>query len=1005
MSERELFIAALKISDQTERSAWLDQECGYDAKMRQRIDVLLQAFEKAGSLLDHPAVVGETATQPSLHRTSDSNIEPCSEAPGTIIGRYKLLQQIGEGGMGTVFMAEQTEPVQRKVALKIIKAGMDSRQVIARFEAERQALALMDHPNIAKVHDAGITGDGRPYFVMELVKGLPITKYCDNHHLSLRQRLELFVPVCQAVQHAHQKGIIHRDLKPSNVLVAQYDGKPVPKVIDFGVAKAAGPKLTDRTLYTEFGAVVGTFEYMSPEQAELNQLDVDTRSDIYSLGVLLYELLTGTTPLERSRVKEAALLEVLRLIREEEPRRPSLRLSDLGRSCLPSRDNPATVPALKVGPTSSLASISALRQTEPAKLTKLMRGELDWIVMKALEKDRNRRYETANGFAIDVQRYLADEPVQACPPSVGYRFRKFARRNRFSLFTAALVSGSLLLGTAISIWQAVRATAAESLAQQRFKDEKEARSDAEAARIEEAAQRNLADERRDEADKQRRRAEASFLLARKAVDEMYTEVAERWLNQPTLEPLQRDFIAKALHYYQEFAQVREGNAAIRWEAVQASRRVGAITRGIEQSSEPTIRAYWQASAILDDLAKEFPREPRYFVAQAEVQVDLAVQLSLGGKRAAAMEAGQRAIRILEELAGQYPDVPDYRLRLSRAHAQSHSFLERQPAERALRESIRICEKLASESPKVPDYWFELANSYRILANVQLDGLRQVLSSRKAIEFFQKVEMEFPTWPTPYPTWRTEMAYDLAGSLNLAEQPQEAIACYRQAVDGFGKLVTAHPNSIYYNGMLFCSGYNLTKLLGKTGRHEEVENVYRPLVEQYERLIAVFPNHDEFMVFGAAVFNHHAWILANSPDDRYRDPKRAVELAKKAVELTPKAALHWNGMMKQHLTSLWWIRDIEPKLGAYSSTLGAAQYRAGDWKAAVEALTKSNELLAEQVPGSSAFFLAMAHWQLGKKEEARNWYNNAVKWMEMNQPKNEELGRFRQEAESVLELKK
>jgi tetratricopeptide (TPR) repeat protein len=281
------------------------------------------------------------------------------------------------------------------------------------------------------------------------------------------------------------------------------------------------------------------------------------------------------------------------------------------------------------------------------------------------------------------------------------------------------------------------------------------------------------------------------------------------------------------------------------------------------------------------------------VAQAEVQVDLAGQLSLGGKRAAAMEAGQRAIRILEELVGQYPDVPDYRMRLSRAHAQS-SFLEPQPAERALHESIRICEELASESPKVPDYWFELANNYRILTNLQLHGLHQfsdaVFSGRKAIEFYQKVEMEFPSWSTPYPNWRTEMAYDLAESLNLAEQPQEAIAGYRQAVDGFGKLVTAQPNSTYYNGMLLCSGYYLTKLLGKAGRHEEVENAYRPLVEQYERLIAVFPNHEEFMVFGAAVFNHHAWILANNPNVRYRDPKRAVELAKKAMELTPKAAL-------------------------------------------------------------------------------------------------------------------
>jgi serine/threonine protein kinase len=315
-------------------------------------------------------------------------------AARTVIGPYKLLQQIGEGGMGAVFMAEQAQPVRRKVALKVIKPGMDSRQVIARFEAERQALAMMDHVNIARVFDGGATENGRPYFVMELVHGVPITKYCDDNHLTPRQRLELFVPVCQAIQHAHQKGIIHRDIKPSNVLVTLDDGKPAPKVIDFGVAKATEQKLTERTLFTQYGTMVGTLEYMSPEQAEMSALGVDTRNDIFSLSVLLYELLTGTPPLTHKRLKEAAYAEILRLIKEEEPQKPSPRLSDSGEA---------------------LASISAQRHMAPAKLAKLVRGELDWIVMKTLEKDRNRRYETANAFAADVQRYLNDETVQACP--------------------------------------------------------------------------------------------------------------------------------------------------------------------------------------------------------------------------------------------------------------------------------------------------------------------------------------------------------------------------------------------------------------------------------------------------------------------------------------------------------------------------------------------------------------------------------------------------------------
>jgi tetratricopeptide (TPR) repeat protein/serine/threonine protein kinase len=412
LPEESIFARALEIESAAERAAFLDRACGANQDLRAEVEALLRASERSGDLLD---LAENSAVTTDL---------PRAEGAGTVLGPYRLLEQIGEGGMGTVWMAEQTEPIQRRVAVKVIKEGMDSRQVLARFEAERQALALMEHPNIAKVLDAGKAPSGRPYFVMELVKGQPITKYCDEKRLGVRERLELFGDVCRAVQHAHQKGIIHRDLKPSNVLVAPYDGRPVVKVIDFGVAKAAGQRLTDKTLFTGFGALVGTPEYMSPEQAEVNNQDIDTRSDIYSLGVLLYELLTGSTPLTRKRVKEAALLEVLRVIREEEPPRPSTRLSES---------------------TDSLASISAQRQMEPAKLTRMVRGELDWIVMKALEKDRNRRYETANGFAMDVQRYLADEPVQACPPSAGYRLRKFARRHRAGLLTMVAVLLFVLL--------------------------------------------------------------------------------------------------------------------------------------------------------------------------------------------------------------------------------------------------------------------------------------------------------------------------------------------------------------------------------------------------------------------------------------------------------------------------------------------------------------------------------------------------------------------------------
>jgi serine/threonine protein kinase/Flp pilus assembly protein TadD len=418
---KEIFVAALKRRPE-QWDAYLEEVCAGDARLRQRVHDLLQAHARTGHFLEGPA--------PAL--VADFDGPSLSERPGTVIGPYKLLEEIGEGGFGVVFMAEQLHPVRRKVALKVLKPGMDTRPVVARFEAERQALALMDHPNIAHVLDGGETTGGRPFFVMELVRGVPITDYCDQNGLPPRERLGLFVSVCQAVQHAHQKGIIHRDLKPGNVLVTLHDGVPVVKVIDFGIAKALGQQLTDKTLFTSCAQMIGTPLYMSPEQAELSGLDIDTHSDIYSLGVLLYELLTGTTPFDKERVQAAGYDEMRRILREEEPPRPSARISTLGQAA---------------------ATVSARRQSDPGRLRQLFRGELDWIVMKALEKDRNRRYESASAFAADVQRYLHDEPVLACPPSAWYRFRKFARRNKAGLATAvvaALAALAAVGGLAVS---------------------------------------------------------------------------------------------------------------------------------------------------------------------------------------------------------------------------------------------------------------------------------------------------------------------------------------------------------------------------------------------------------------------------------------------------------------------------------------------------------------------------------------------------------------------------
>jgi serine/threonine protein kinase len=396
------------------------------------------------SLLDASDAAGDFLEDVTASHGSNAPLNK-SDHPDRI-GSYRILQKIGEGGFGIVYMAEQEEPVRRRVAIKIVKAGMDTREVLARFEAERQALAMMDHPNIARVFEAGSTGTGRPYFVMELVRGVAITRYCDEARVGLRDRLELFRTVCLAVQHAHQKGLIHRDIKPSNIMITLHDSVHVPKIIDFGIAKATSQRLTEKTLFTAYGQFIGTPQYMSPEQAEMSGLDVDTRSDIYSLGVLLYELLTGTTPLTPDSIRSAALGELQRLVRESEAPRPSLRVSTLA----------------------SLGAVAQARDTEPKRLGLAIRGDLDWIVLKALEKDRIRRYDTAKDFASDVSHYLADEPVSATPPSATYKIRKFARRHRAAIVTTSLIVLALITGSVVATWQAIRATRAERIAQRRL---------------------------------------------------------------------------------------------------------------------------------------------------------------------------------------------------------------------------------------------------------------------------------------------------------------------------------------------------------------------------------------------------------------------------------------------------------------------------------------------------------------------------------------------------------
>ena len=511
----EIFGEALNQPSPEARACFLAEACGADEGLRRQVEVLLDAHARVGNFLRPPA-----------------EDPPDSERPGTMIGRYKLLQPIGEGGFGRVYMAEQQEPVRRKVALKIIKLGMDTREVIARFEAERQALAMMDHPCIAKILDAGVTGTphpqplshpmgegglnpdegtptlaprpssfathaGRPYFVMELVKGIPITDYCDRENLPTEARLQLFMKVCHAVQHAHQKGIIHRDLKPANVLVTVVDGAAVPKVIDFGIAKAIGQELTQKTLFTRFEQMIGTPAYLSPEQAALSGVDVDTRSDIYSLGVMLYELLTGMTPLDQEILRKAALDEIRRIIRETEPPTPSTRLTALARS-----------------------QKSEVRGQKPEARWKEVRGDLDWIVMKALEKDRRRRYETATALALDIQHHLHHEPVEACPPSRGYQLRKFIRRHRVGVVMAGAVTAALLVGLTAAVLGFAQAQ------QQRTRAQSEA---AIAAAVNEFLQEDLLAQADPENEPDR------DLKLRTVLDRAAQKIEGRFTNQPLVE--------------------------------------------------------------------------------------------------------------------------------------------------------------------------------------------------------------------------------------------------------------------------------------------------------------------------------------------------------------------------------------------------------------------------------------------------------------------------------------
>jgi serine/threonine protein kinase/Flp pilus assembly protein TadD len=879
MSEETLF-HEVSAKPAGERAAFLDAACAGQPQLRAAVEALLAAHEASGSLLDRPlAALGETVDSAPSPFVPTTDYQP-SIAPGLVIaGRYTLVEKLGEGGMGEVWIAKQTEPVKRRVALKLIKTGMDSRAVLQRFEQERQALALMDHPNIARVLDGGLTPTGQPFFVMELVNGLPLTKFCDEARLTPRERLELFVPICQAVQHAHHKGIVHRDLKPANILVTLIDSRPVPKVIDFGVAKATAGKLTDESLSTQLGAVVGTLEYMAPEQAGFSGEDIDTRADIYSLGVILYELLTGLRPLNANRLKKAALTEMMRILREEEPSRPSTRLST----------------------DKALVSLAALRQTEPGKLMALLRGELDWVVMKCLEKQRERRYETANALARDLQRYLADEAVEARPPSAGYRLRKLLRRNRGPVLAASLVLLALLSGI-------IGTTLGMLHAEQR-------RVEADAARGREAEQRAKAEQARDR--------------TRQALDAMTSSVTESSLTtQKAISDEQKKFLSEVLTYYRELAGEKADDEQSRFRTAGAAFRVGTIEYRLGRKTEAAA-AIRQARDGYDKLAADFSAVPQYRQHLASSHSNLGVLLHDLGKRPEAEQHYRQALALLEKLAAELPALPQYRRDLAGSHNNLGYLLaglgKWAEAEQHYRQALALLEKLAADFPAEPTYRQDLAHSHNGLGVLLKDlGKRAEAEEqyRQALALREKLATELPAVP--------EYRKDLGGShLNLGYllaslgKGPEAEQQFRQALALQEKLAADFPAVPEYQINLGGAYFNFGRLIVTGGQPGNSLEWFTKAI----RILTTVYDQDRRLVVPRQVLRNSHWCRAIAYDlvQQYAE---ALKDWDRAVELSPPQ--EQPGLRAARATTRVKAGQVAEAVAEVAELTKSASWNAGQW---------------------------------------------------------------------------
>jgi tRNA A-37 threonylcarbamoyl transferase component Bud32/tetratricopeptide (TPR) repeat protein len=829
MTERSVFLSALEIDDPAERTAFLDEACGDNPEVRERVEVLLAAHAAAGGFMSRPAV-DRVPLDPTVGEPAAAG--PAEGLSGTLLaGRYELGPKVGSGGMGTVYRAEQVRPVKRSVAVKLINPGMDSRTVLARFEAERQALALMDHPHIAKVLDAGATADGRPFFVMELVSGVPLTDYCDAHRLPVADRLDLFRRICLAVQHAHQKGVIHRDLKPSNVLVEDRGGKPTPKVIDFGLAKAVGGTvLTDQTLHTAHMAVAGTPLYMAPEQAGPDARDVDVRADVYALGGILYELLTGSTPIRRDDLRQAALDEVLRMIREDDPPTPSRRL----------------------GASEALPSVAANRRTEPSRLGRLVLGDLDRVVMKALEKDRERRYESAAALADDIDRFLNHEPVSAGPPTATYRLRKFVRRNRAAVTAAGLVLIALVVGVVGTTWGLVRASAERDRAERATERAYRALDTLTEDAIEELLGRKMAWGDRERAFLGRVRDQFEQLAAAEGdtVTTRRVRAASR-LRLGSIRALFGDSEAAESDYRAAAAEFgRLADPSDRANSAQAIRRLGGLLATTGQAAEAQAE-FSRAAAAYDRLAAEFPGDPAYLLGAALVRNDAGFTHLEAGEFEAAEADCRAAASRLGVLSATDPADPVYQSERARALHNLYMVLRRtdrvDEAERTLDEAVTLLRR-AQVSRRDPRVSLALGKALQsrvavLMARGDLAGAEPI--QREVVGLHAALAADYPA----NPEYRFEVA---RGQLNLGilygrlDRGDAAIAAYQAAATAAQRLTDDFRSVADYRSQLARVRLGLGEELAARGRNDEAEATLAEALPIWEGLRAEAPGSPAHM---------------------------------------------------------------------------------------------------------------------------------------------------------------